>query len=105
MGAYLGQRMYECNRVPFNWARTELQIISGDGPNVCGHVIIRAGSYYFHIDGIWEYPWSMDETGFKKNCRPNTGFGASRTTIAPPLPKRSSTRVVRRYARGPPARH
>jgi hypothetical protein len=58
-------------RVPFNWRSAHLVVVSGTGVNFCGHAIINAGLYYFHIDGINDYPWYMSETGYKRYLKEN----------------------------------
>jgi hypothetical protein len=68
---YLGERLLQCNAVPFNWAHTHLIVVSGSGPNLCGHAIINAGLFYFHVDGINDYPHYMPEVGYRRYLREN----------------------------------
>jgi len=58
--------MYSCRAVPFDWAHTHLIIVSGSGPNLCGHAVVNAGQHYFHIDGLNEYPWHFSEPGYRR---------------------------------------
>ena len=73
---YLGQHMVQCSRVPFNFRMVEVFIVNGvklngHPVNPCGHAILRAGHYYFHIDGPVEHPWYLDEAGFKRYLNEN----------------------------------
>lgn len=69
--AYLGQHLYSCRSVPFDWKQTSLVVVSGSGPNFCGHAIVNAGSYYFHIDGPYDYPWYFDHSGYSRYLKEN----------------------------------
>jgi len=42
---YLGERLHVCKAIPFDWARAHLVIVSGSGPNLCGHAVINAGAH------------------------------------------------------------
>jgi hypothetical protein len=59
--SYVGIHLDSCQAVPFNWADTWLVVVSGDGPNVCGHALLRAGVFYFHIAGPLNRPYFMTE--------------------------------------------
>jgi hypothetical protein len=69
--AYLGERLLQCNAVSFNWAQAHLVVVSGSGPNLCGHALINAGIVYFHVDGINDYPWFMPEVGYRRYLKEN----------------------------------
>lgn len=69
--AYLGEHLYSCRSVPFDWTRANLVVVSGTGPNYCGHAIVNAGSYYFHIDGPYDYPWYLTELGYGRYLQEN----------------------------------
>ncbi|MCO8162690.1 hypothetical protein NJC38_10975 [Pseudomonas sp. 21LCFQ010] len=64
--SYFGEPLEICRAVPFNWGDTWLVVVSGDGPNFCGHALLRVGFYYFHILGWAERPWYMTEQGFER---------------------------------------
>ncbi|WP_137940341.1 hypothetical protein [Chitinivorax sp. B] len=69
--AYLGERMYSCFSTLFNWTQTHIVVVSGSGPNACGHTILNAGQFYFHIDGFREYPWYFSESGYRRYLKEN----------------------------------
>jgi hypothetical protein len=68
---YLGEHLNQCRAVPFDWANTSLVIVSGSGPNPCGHAIANAGNFYFHVDGVRGYPWYFGQTGYQRYLREN----------------------------------
>lgn len=70
--ACLGEHLTQCRAVPFDWANTSLVIVSGSGPNPCGHAIANAGNYYFHVDGVRGYPWYLSHSGYHRNLRENS---------------------------------
>jgi hypothetical protein len=68
---YLGEHLYSCKVIPYEWSSAHLIIVSGSGPNMCGHALVNAGLNYFHVDGLNDYPWMMDEGGYKRYLREN----------------------------------
>lgn len=64
--SYLGTHLDFCRVVPFNWYDTGLIVVSGDGPNICGHALLKAGIFYFHIAGLIARPYYMDESGYRR---------------------------------------
>jgi len=41
--AYEGETMRECPPDPYNFSDTFAVVVSGDGPNFCGHLILNVG--------------------------------------------------------------
>ncbi len=68
--AYEGDRMIACPVVPYNFEETFAVVVSGDGPNVCGHLVLRVGLdgnvTYLHVAGIRTEPRQMDEAGYSR---------------------------------------
>ncbi|QHF01491.1 MULTISPECIES: hypothetical protein [Pseudomonas syringae group] len=64
--SYLGVNLNFCRAVPFEWYDAGLVVVSGDGPNICGHALLRVGKFYFHIAGLVARPYYMDEVGYKR---------------------------------------
>lgn len=64
--SYLGLHINACRVIPFNWHNTSLVVVSGDGPNLCGHALVRAGYHYFHIAGLAARPYYMDKPGYSR---------------------------------------
>lgn len=79
--AYLGEHLHQCRAVHFDWANTSLVIVSGAGPNICGHTIANAGSYYFHVDGFRELPWYLNQAGYQRYLRENNKTELRRTRV------------------------
>ena len=69
--AYKGAHLPHCSAIPFNWKHTRLIVVSGDGPNVCGHVLVKAGAYYFHIQNDKSPPYYIGEDGYKRYLEEN----------------------------------
>ena len=80
--AYVGERLYQCSAIPFNWNSAHLVVVSGSGPNFCGHAVVNAGAYYFHIDGLHDFPWYMTEPGYRRYLK-ETGKRELRRTRVP----------------------
>lgn len=69
MSGYLGDRMYSCPAIPFNFSATYAVVVSGDGPNFCGHLLLNVGGRtgtYLHVAGIHDFPRQMDENGYQR---------------------------------------
>lgn len=64
--SYIGLHLDNCRVVPFNWHSTWLVVVSGDGPNICGHALLGAGGYYFHIAGPFNRPYFMAQDGYRR---------------------------------------
>jgi hypothetical protein len=62
--SYLGSYLEQCRAAAFDWNHAWLVVVSGDGPNVCGHALLKAGSFYFHIAGPFNRPYFMSESGY-----------------------------------------
>ena len=49
----------------------EVVVVSGTGPNFCGHMMLRVDDYYFHTSGVYDHPMyitvSEYDTYLKKN--------------------------------------
>ncbi|SQF94675.1 Uncharacterised protein [Paucimonas lemoignei] len=63
---YVGIHLDQCRVVPFAWHCTWLVVVSGDGPNFCGHALLKAGNFYFHIAGPFNRPYYMTESGYRR---------------------------------------
>jgi hypothetical protein len=61
---YMGSEMLECLNLPLSSAACI--IVSGDGINLCGHALLHASGYYFHIAGVYERPRYMSELGYRR---------------------------------------
>lgn len=78
--AYEGELLDSCGVINIDFSRVTIVAVSGSGPNVCGHLLLRVdsgGGYYFHAatgdqwGGMKGYPRYMTETGFQKYLKDN----------------------------------
>jgi len=70
--AYEGDILDACGTINIDFASTSIVAVSGDGPNVCGHLIMYVGGrggYYFHVAGVHNYPHYMNESGYRRYLR------------------------------------
>jgi hypothetical protein len=74
---YEGEILYACGLIKLDFSETWIVAVSGDGPNVCGHLLLYAASagYYFHVTGdpagrglarIRGYPMYMTDIGYSR---------------------------------------
>ena len=75
---YEGDVLNACGVVNVDLSKISVVAVSGDGPNVCGHLLLQSpsgGGYYFHVTGdpnasgisrVRGYPMYMSEAGFRK---------------------------------------
>lgn len=59
-------------------------MVSGDGPNFCGHMMLRVDNYYFHVSGVYNYPMYMTRSQFDTYIKTNNKtkiFRTKRTLI------------------------
>lgn len=83
---YKGEHLNNCRAVPFDWNNSAVVIVSGSGPNACGHAIANAGNYYFHIDGLNDRPWYMSHSGYLRYLRENSKRELRRRRVQVPDP-------------------
>lgn len=66
--AYEGAELNACGVVMTDFRDVFVVAVSGDGPNVCGHLLIYSsdnGGYYFHTAGPYAHPKYMTNAGFQ----------------------------------------
>lgn len=67
--AYAGEVLNSCGVIDIDFSQTRIVAVSGDGPNVCGHLLIYAagrGGYYFHVAALRDYPRYMNDSGYRR---------------------------------------
>jgi hypothetical protein len=76
--AYEGDILDACGLIQLDFTNAYIVAVSGDGPNVCGHLLFFApngGGYYFHVTGdpkgknlnrLRGYPMYMTEAGYRQ---------------------------------------
>ncbi|MBX7228367.1 MAG: hypothetical protein K1X48_02020 [Burkholderiaceae bacterium] len=72
--AYEGEILEQCGVIDIDFSETTVIAVSGDKPNVFGHLLIYAGKsrggYYFHVaGGVHSYPHYMTEAGYRRYLR------------------------------------
>jgi len=66
--AYQGEILNACGIVNVDLKDAEVVAVSGDGPNLCGHLLFytaSSGGLYFHVAGLRAYPRFMNQNGFE----------------------------------------
>jgi hypothetical protein len=69
---YEGEILNSCGLIDVDFSETSIVAVSGDGPNICGHLLINAagrGGYYFQVAGLHEYPRYMNDSGYRRYLR------------------------------------
>ena len=67
--SYVGEIMNTCGAVDLDLSKAYVVAVSGDGPNVCGHLLLyvnSGGGYYFHVAEIHGQPRYMDAAGYRR---------------------------------------
>jgi len=67
--AFDGLYLRQCQG--FNFGRVASIIVSGSGPNFCGHALLHVDGHYFHIAGVNDFPKYMPEAGYQRYLREN----------------------------------
>lgn len=66
---YLGRNFK--NYKGLNFSFVEAVVVSGDGPNFCGHMLLRINNYYFHISEVYNYPTFMFASEYTEYLKKN----------------------------------
>jgi hypothetical protein len=68
--AYSGEILDQCGLIEIDCTNVAVVAVSGDGPNVCGHLLLHTGDsrggYYFHVAELRGYPRYMSESGYRR---------------------------------------
>jgi hypothetical protein len=76
--AYEGEILNACGTIQIDLSDAYIVAVSGDGPNICGHLLLyssKGGGYYFHVTGdpkgsglgrLRGYPMYMNDTGYRR---------------------------------------
>lgn len=64
-----GKKFSQYEALHFNVV--EAVVVSGDGPNFCGHMLLRVDGYYFHVADVYNYPMYMAESEFDRYMKSN----------------------------------
>jgi hypothetical protein len=66
---FIGKNFKEYSSLKFE--NVEAVVVSGDGPNFCGHMMLRVDDYYFHVSGVYNYPMFMTVPEFRTYIKDN----------------------------------
>lgn len=86
---YSGDIVETCGTVDTNLQSASVIVVSGDGPNVCGHMLVAtalSGGNYFHVADLYDYPKYMDTPGYRRYLRENGKRELGRYRIRLPEP-------------------
>lgn len=88
--AYEGDFLNYCPAVPFDFSNTYAVVVSGSGPNFCGHMLLNVGGYggrYFHAaGGVYHRPLMMDSLGYTRYLKENKKKEFNRQKLHIPKP-------------------
>lgn len=101
--AYDGEVMVAGGRIPLDLSRVAVVEVTGDGPNVCGHVLLYIHSgYYFHVPGfpaVRGHPRYMSERGYRRYLAEHGKSEVRRRSMALPRPYDAATHLEHSMAR------
>ncbi len=95
---YEGEVLSSCGFIQIDFSDTYIVAVSGDGPNICGHLLIytaKGGGYYFHVTGdpnasgikkIRGYPLYMNDSGYNRYLKETGKIELRRRKIKLPNP-------------------
>ena len=69
--AYAGELPNESIRNAVDLSPCGAVVVSGDGPNICGHMLLSQVGYYFHVAELYGKPRWMDRSGFQRYLNEN----------------------------------
>lgn len=87
--AFHGEALSSCGLIDLDLSVTDIVAVSGDGPNVCGHLLLHipaGGGYYFHVSDPYDYPRYMTETGYKRYLKESGKTELNRMRVDIPDP-------------------
>jgi hypothetical protein len=95
--AYEGEFLNHCPAVPFEFRDTSAVVVSGSGPNFCGHMLLNVGGYagkYFHAaGGVYHRPLMMDAAGYARYLKENNKKELNRRRISIPKPRAAQAKL------------
>jgi hypothetical protein len=70
---YSGDVLDQCGILNIDLSRVAVVAVSGDGPNLCGHLLLHGGSpgggTYYHVAEFRDKPRYMSESGYRRYLR------------------------------------
>ena len=91
---YDGDEMILCPLDFTDFKRIWAIIVSGYGPNVCGHTLLHVGDcWYFHVAGGYTVPKFMHESGYQRYLKENEKREIRRWLVDLPNPRRAHQKL------------
>jgi hypothetical protein len=87
-----GSEMDACDVKLFRFKEVYLIVVTGQGPNICGHSLLNFGGkdgFYVHVTGIVEKPRIMSESQYQTYLRAYTKQELLREKINLGFPEKS----------------
>ena len=88
--SYNGNLLNQCGVLDIDCSKIAVVAVSGDGPNVCGHLLLYTnsshGGYYFHVAEWRGRPRYMDENGYRRYLRETGKIELRRRYLSLPNP-------------------
>lgn len=72
--AYEGDLLNFCPVKAYSFSNVNAVVVSGSGPNACGHLILNLGGIggqYLHVAGLYAQPRMMDQQGYDRYLKEN----------------------------------
>lgn len=89
--SYVGETLNQCGLLNLDFSVTAVVAVSGDGPNVCGHLLFYVGNngsgLYFHVAGGYQPPRYMTSEGYRRYLREGGKVELRRRGISLPKPE------------------
>lgn len=67
--SYHGETLNQCGGLDLDLSKAAVVAVSGDGPNVCGHLMLfvnSGGGFYFHVAELRGRPRYMTQDGYQR---------------------------------------
>jgi hypothetical protein len=96
--AYEGEILDQCGLIKLDFSSTYVVAVSGDGPNVCGHLLLYAGGTYLQVAGVRTFPHYMSENGYKRYLKETGKRELRRRRIDIPKPDDAYLEIERQLA-------
>lgn len=85
---YEGDRMILCPLDITDFKHTCAVVVSGDGPNFCGHTLLHIGDrWYVHVAGGYSVPKFMHADGYQRYLKENGKREIRRWIVKLPNPQ------------------
>ncbi len=93
---YSGEIVRSCGVIDMDMNNAFAIVVSGDGPNVCGHMILNTGGRggnYFHVAGFRDHPRYMSQAGYDRYLSENGKTELGRYRVRLPAPQAAAIRL------------